>query len=53
MSERESGVDGSTRSGNGAAGSAARRPRVSRRAFVAGAGAAGVAAWARRATAQG
>jgi multiple sugar transport system substrate-binding protein len=53
MSERESGVEGSTRSGNGAAGSAARRPRVSRRAFVAGAGAAGVAAWARRATAQG
>lgn len=52
MSERANGVDGSTRSGNGAAGSAGRRPRVSRRAFVAGAGAAGVAAWARRATAQ-
>jgi multiple sugar transport system substrate-binding protein len=52
MSERANGVEGSSRSGNGAAGSAARRSRVSRRAFVAGAGAAGVAAWARRATAQ-
>src|SRR5215813_3546135 len=54
MSERGTGaegVEGSTRS-NGAAGSAARRPRVSRRAFVAGVGAAGVTAWARRAAAQ-
>ncbi len=51
MSERENGVDRSSRSGNGAAG-ARRRPAVSRRAFVAGAGAAGVAVWARRAAAQ-
>ena len=53
MSERENGVEGGTGGGNGSAGSPARRPRVSRRAFVAGAGAASVAAWARRATAQG
>src|SRR6185436_8684215 len=44
---------GGTGGGNGSAGSPVRRPRVSRRAFVAGAGAASVAAWARRATAQG
>ena len=43
------GVNGSTgRSGHGRA----RRAGVSRRAFVAGAGAASVAAWARRAAAQ-
>ena len=43
------GVNGSTgRSGHGHA----RRAGVSRRAFVAGAGAASVAAWARRAAAQ-
>ena len=53
MSERENGVEGGTGGGNGSAGSPARRPRVSRRAFVAGAGAAAVAAWARAATAQG
>ena len=48
MSGHDNGVGGS----NGSARGGARRAAVSRRAFVAGAGAAGVAAWARRAAAQ-
>ena len=52
MSGHGNGVAGGERNGGSGAPSGARRPGVSRRAFVAGAGAAGVAAWARGAAAQ-
>ncbi len=52
MSGHDNGVAGGDRNGGAGARSGARRPGVSRRAFVAGAGAASVAAWARRSAAQ-
>jgi multiple sugar transport system substrate-binding protein len=52
MSGHDNGVSGVNGSTGGATRGTARRARVSRRAFVAGAGAASVAAWAGRAGAQ-
>jgi hypothetical protein len=52
MSGHDNGVSGVNGSTGGATRGPARRARVSRRAFVAGAGAVSVAAWARRAGAQ-
>ena len=53
MSEHDDGVDeGAASRGEGVNGGARSRGRVSRRAFLAGASAAGAAAWARRAAAQ-
>ena len=52
MSGHDNGVNGVNGSTGRGAGRPARRAGVSRRAFVAGAGAASVAAWARRAAAQ-
>ncbi len=52
MSGHDNGVAGGDRNGGAGVRSGARRPGVSRRAFVAGAGAASVAAWARRSAAQ-
>jgi multiple sugar transport system substrate-binding protein len=53
MSDHDNGVDaGATSDGEGVTGRAGRRARVSRRAFMAGASAAGVAVWARGTPAQ-
>src|SRR5260370_11799280 len=52
MSGHDNGVTGGDRNGGSGARSGARRPGVSRRAFVAGAGAASVAALAPRAPPQ-